>query len=615
MPPQRLTRIAAAHTVRSERGERPTRQEAGDLLGHDPHEVRDGHDRPGRVGEQVGDERGARCAVRVQAVPALHLECLLAETLIARGAPELGSHAEMLGEVGCGLAGRAVGRSGEQQGCAGVGPRRRLGPPVQPADDPLLDPRLIRDRGHRVVLVVEREVVKDIGIIGALALLAAVHASDAVLDDDGHLVGECRVVRLTGRHRGGENKRVPVLVLQTLAVERGSPSGSSHEEAPRPAVSGLPDEVPDALEPEHRVEGEERDHRHAARGIRRCSSDPTGHCACLGDALLEDLPARGFRVRQHEVRVDGSVLLPVGRVDLQFLEERIHAERAGLVGNDRHHARADLFITAEVAQEARERNRGGYRLRTRSRQDVGEHLLGRLAERLARADHALGHRAGERAATLDEVLVLDGILARAEVRRVVALECVVGYLVVEVETVAQRDELITSHLLDLVGGIARLDVGTERPALHRLAEDCGGAPAAEVLERRLVGRIQFAVVVATTGEQHEVLVGQVLHHLAQPGIRSEERLADLAARGVGEPLELAVHGGVHLLEQDAVLVLHEQFVPARTPDHLDDVPPGAAERGLELLDDLAVAAHRSVEALEIAVHHEDEVVEVLAGGE
>ncbi len=59
----------------------------------------------------------------------------------------------------------------------------------------------------------------------------------------------------------------------------------------------------------------------------------------------------------------------------------------------------------------------------------------------------------------------------------------------------------------------------------------------------------------------------------------------------------------------------EQRIPAAPPDHLDDVPTGAAEDGFELLDDLAVAAHRTVEALQVAVDDEDQVVELLAGGE
>ena len=55
-------------------------------------------------------------------------------------------------------------------------------------------------------------------------------------------------------------------------------------------------------------------------------------------------------------------------------------------------------------------------------------------------------------------------------------------------------------------------------------------------------------------------------------------------------------------------------IPLATPDDLDDVPAGAAEDRLELLDDLAVAAHRAVEALQVAVDDEGQVVEPLAGG-
>ena len=53
------------------------------------------------------------------------------------------------------------------------------------------------------------------------------------------------------------------------------------------------------------------------------------------------------------------------------------------------------------------------------------------------------------------------------------------------------------------------------------------------------------------------------------------------------------------------------MIPGSSPDHLDDVPSGAAEKRLEFLNDLAVAANRSIEALQIAVDDEDEVVEFL----
>ena len=49
--------------------------------------------------------------------------------------------------------------------------------------------------------------------------------------------------------------------------------------------------------------------------------------------------------------------------------------------------------------------------------------------------------------------------------------------------------------------------------------------------------------------------------------------------------------------------------------HLDHVPARAPEHGLEFLDDLAVATHRTVEALQVAVDHPDQVVQLLPGRE
>ena len=59
----------------------------------------------------------------------------------------------------------------------------------------------------------------------------------------------------------------------------------------------------------------------------------------------------------------------------------------------------------------------------------------------------------------------------------------------------------------------------------------------------------------------------------------------------------------------------DQRVPRAAPQHLDDVPAGSPEVALQFLDDLAVAAHRAVEALEVAVDDEDQVVELLAAAE
>ena len=68
-------------------------------------------------------------------------------------------------------------------------------------------------------------------------------------------------------------------------------------------------------------------------------------------------------------------------------------------------------------------------------------------------------------------------------------------------------------------------------------------------------------------------------------------------------------------DEDAVRIAGEQLIPLAAPDDLDDVPTGAAEDSFQLLDDLAVAAHRTIEPLEVAVDDEDEVVQTLARGD
>jgi hypothetical protein len=59
----------------------------------------------------------------------------------------------------------------------------------------------------------------------------------------------------------------------------------------------------------------------------------------------------------------------------------------------------------------------------------------------------------------------------------------------------------------------------------------------------------------------------------------------------------------------------EQRVPFRTPKDFDHAPAGAAKHHLEFLDDLAVAAHRTVEPLQVAIDDEGEVVEFFPRGE
>ncbi len=104
----------------------------------------------------------------------------------------------------------------------------------------------------------------------------------------------------------------------------------------------------------------------------------------------------------------------------------------------------------------------------------------------------------------------------------------------------------------------------------------------------------------------------MLHHLQQLGVLAPEVLAEILAGLDRIFLVLAVDDLAHALDEQSVFVFREQRIPVLAPQHLDDVPARAAEDGLELLDDLAVAADRSVEPLQVAVDDKDEVVDLLA---
>ena len=211
--------------------------------------------------------------------------------------------------------------------------------------------------------------------------------------------------------------------------------------------------------------------------------------------------------------------------------------------------------------------------------------------------------------SLEHVLDLGRIGSGVVVRRL--LELVVGDR--QLQAVAEDLQLVGGELLGLVGDVAALDARAERPALHRLGQD--HRRRALVLHGRCVGGVDLAVVVAAASELAQIVVAQVLDERAQSRIGTEEVLADVGAVADGQALVVAVERLVHLVEQDAVLVAGQEVIPLACPDDLDHVPAGAAEDGLQLLDDLAVAAHRAVEALEVAVDDEREVVEPLASGE
>ncbi len=181
------------------------------------------------------------------------------------------------------------------------------------------------------------------------------------------------------------------------------------------------------------------------------------------------------------------------------------------------------------------------------------------------------------------------------------------------EARAEHAQLVVIQLFLLVGDVLAFAGFAQTVALDGLGQDDGGR--ALVLDRGFVSGMDLDGIVAAQAHAGQLLVGEVLHHLEQARIGAEEVLAEVGAAFDEVFLILAVADLAHAPDQQPVAIVADEAVPVAAPDDLDDVPARAAENGFQFLNDLAVAAHRPVQALQIAVDDEDQVVEPFARGQ
>src|SRR5699024_11867288 len=113
----------------------------------------------------------------------------------------------------------------------------------------------------------------------------------------------------------------------------------------------------------------------------------------------------------------------------------------------------------------------------------------------------------------------------------------------------------------------------------------------------IVGSVNLAVVVTTTAQRPNLVIGHVFNQLQGALIAAEDLLAHISAVVGLESLVVTIRSCVHDVDKCAILVCFEQLVPCATPNDLGDVPASAAEEGLQLLDNLGVTTHRAVKTL------------------
>ena len=160
-----------------------------------------------------------------------------------------------------------------------------------------------------------------------------------------------------------------------------------------------------------------------------------------------------------------------------------------------------------------------------------------------------------------------------------------------------------------MGCVAASKRRAEGVTLDGVGKNHGGL--AGVFHRCLVGCVDLAVVMAATTQIPNLLVTPVLNHRLGAWIATKEVLTHVRAVVCFECLVVAVQGVTHQVDEGVILVSGEQLVPSTAPEDLDDVPACTLEECLQLLDDLSVTAHGTVEALQVAVDDKCQVVQAL----
>ena len=319
------------------------RNELADLVGNLRSEVGGRDDRASSACQLLGHVRNASGLVRVQQSLFLSGNAVAAQLSPRGDGPDVCGDAPVLSQQLLSLLSPRNSDTRSEQLCLGAGGQRGLADLVDTLDDAL---NVNVCRLSRLVnrLVVHGQVVHDVVIF----VLGAVHLLDTALHDVGNLVGVGRVVDLERRVGGRQDRGVAVVVLQALTGQGGTTGGCTDDEAAAHLVGCCPEAVAGALETEHRVEDVNRDHRLAVGVVGGTDSGERCGCTCLVNTNVNDLALGGLGVGEHELVVNGHVVLAVGVVQLSRGEECFHTEGTCLIGGDGSDTVTEALHTHEV---------------------------------------------------------------------------------------------------------------------------------------------------------------------------------------------------------------------------------------------------------------------------
>ena len=177
-----------------------------------------------------------------------------------------------------------------------------------------------------------------------------------------------------------------------------------------------------------------------------------------------------------------------------------------------------------------------------------------------------------------------------------------------VEARTKLAQLALVQFLLLVGDIASLAGFTQPVSFDRLCQYDGWGTF--MVHRGLVRGIDFFRVMAAPQQLANLVIGQMIDHLEQRRILAKEMFAGVTAGLNRIFLVVAVHCLLHAFYQQPVFVCSQKRIPIRAPDNFDDIPSGATKSRFQFLNDLAIASHRAIETLQVAVYYPDEIVQI-----
>ena len=341
---------------------------------------------------------------------------------------------------------------------------------------------------------------------------------------------------------------------------------------------------------------------HAVAGGSGC---PAGYRTSFADTFFQDLAIHGLAVTEHGSYVFRFILLANAGIYTDLFEQIGHAKGACFIGDDRDNARPELRVFHQLPKNTHKRHGGGHFF------VVSMHGKTCVAGQWWYLHHftngfTLGQEATQCRSSGVQVLHLGRIrcwFKKLQVRGLLIRQR-------QIETIAKGQQgrlvkfflAVCGHLslTSLSHAIAFFGVCQYDSGLTSMCSSCS------------IGSVDFHQIVAATFEPVNLFVGQALRELRELRVLSEECLSVKAPVFGRKGLHLSIHGAGKSFDQRPVCVACKQSIPVAAPNEFDDVPTRATKQFFQLVNDATIAAYRTIQSLQIAVDHPDQIVQAFA---